>query len=178
MDKEDRYDSLFRYYGDKYGTDWQFLKEQVRAESNFDPSAVSPVGAKGLAQFMDQTWLEWKDGTPGIQSAPPFEKFNQFDVEHSILAQAAMMAWLVKQFSVASIFERPKLALAAYNAGIGNITAAGKLAVTRGLPANKWVSIVAVLHDVTSDKSAAQTIGYVATIMKSYKDRYGKDATA
>lgn len=119
MNAEDRYDSLFQFYGATYGVDWKLLKAQVKQESNFNPNAVSKVGAKGLAQFMDRTFAEWEDGTPGIQ--PPQHAYNPFDPEDCIKAQASYMHWLIDYFS-----GDVELALAAYNLGPGGVK---KLAV-------------------------------------------------
>lgn len=116
MNAADRYDSLFRYYAEKHGLDWLLLKAQAWQESRFNPDAQSPVGAKGLSQFMDRTWLEWRDGSLGIQEQPPKQSLSPFDPEDAIRSQAAMMAWLLRIFSGAI----PK-ALASYNWGIGNV---------------------------------------------------------
>ena len=72
----DKYDGLFKKYGAANNIDWLLLKAQVKAESNFNPNAKSPVGALGLAQFMKATWLEWQDGTPGIQIAHAPQTFG------------------------------------------------------------------------------------------------------
>ena len=114
MKPDDRYDSLLQFYGEKHGVNWRFLKAQLKQESAFDPDAKSRAGARGLAQFMRRTWEEWKDGSPGIQDAPPIDlvMLDPRDPEDSINAQAAYMAWLLKLFDGA--FE---IALAAYNAG-------------------------------------------------------------
>lgn len=118
MKARDRYDSLFQYYAGSHGLEWQLLKAQVLAESSGDPDALSPVGAKGLAQFMDRTWEEWRDGTPGIQELPAANLvlLDPRDPEDAIRAQAAYMAWLLKSFSGQYV-----LALAAYNWGIGKV---------------------------------------------------------
>lgn len=100
----DRYDSLFRHYGGKSNVQWQLLKAQVRAESNFNPNAVSPAGAKGLAQFMAPTWTEWGNGN------------SPYNPEASIEAQAKYMRWLFDQFP-----NQERQVLAAYNFGIGNV---------------------------------------------------------
>ena len=74
------------------------------AESGFNPNAVSPAGAQGIAQFM-----------PG--TAAGYGLNNPFDAEAAIDAQAHLMSDLLRQFR--SI----PLALAAYNAGPGAVGA-------------------------------------------------------
>src|SRR5690606_7292763 len=37
---------------------WKLWKAQMIQESRLDPTAVSSVGARGLAQFMPSTWRE------------------------------------------------------------------------------------------------------------------------
>ena len=110
MRTEDKYDSLFQYYGWHSGVDWLMLKAQARAESDFDPRAISPAGARGLTQFMPATW-EWAIEMKWIPASADI-----FNPEHSIQAQAANMDWLLKQFKGDS-----SRALAAYNWGIGNL---------------------------------------------------------
>jgi hypothetical protein len=74
------------------------LAAQVMAESNFNPFAVSPAGAEGIAQFM-----------PG--TAASYGLADPFDPVEAIDAQAHLMSDLIHQFG------SPELALAAYNAG-------------------------------------------------------------
>jgi hypothetical protein len=78
------------------------LAAQLMAESNFNPFAVSPAGAAGIAQFM-----------PG--TAAMYGLTDPFDPEASINAQAHLMSDLLEQFG------SPALALAAYNAGPGAV---------------------------------------------------------
>jgi hypothetical protein len=80
------------------------LAAQLLVESNFDPNAVSPAGAQGIAQFM-----------PG--TAASYGLKDPFDPEQAIDAQAHLMSDLLRQFH--SI----PLALAAYNAGPGAVAA-------------------------------------------------------
>jgi soluble lytic murein transglycosylase-like protein len=54
-DKTDRYDELIIKYARKYRLDARFLKSIMAAESEFDPKAVSPAGARGLMQVMPAT---------------------------------------------------------------------------------------------------------------------------
>jgi hypothetical protein len=78
------------------------LAAQLLAESNFDPAAVSPAGAQGIAQFM-----------PGTAASYGLE--NPFDPVAAIDAQAHLMADLIRQLG------SPELALAGYNAGPGAV---------------------------------------------------------
>lgn len=121
MRPEDRYDSLFRYYSDLAGfsgNDWLRFKAQVKAESNFNPDALSPVGAQGLAQFMPPTWKEWQDGTPGIQEQQhQLGLINPFDPEDAIRSQVSYMKWLLGRVTTW------EMAWASYNWGIGNVLA-------------------------------------------------------
>jgi Transglycosylase SLT domain/D-alanyl-D-alanine carboxypeptidase/Putative Flp pilus-assembly TadE/G-like len=80
------------------------LAAQLMAESNFNPFAVSPAGAQGIAQFM-----------PG--TAASYGLNDPFDPEAAIDAQAHLMSDLIRQFG------DPELALAAYNAGPGAVEA-------------------------------------------------------
>jgi hypothetical protein len=82
------------------------LAAQLRQESGFDPHARSPAGAQGIAQFM-----------PGTARAVGLR--DPFDPEQAIPAQAKLMASLLRRFGSV------QLALAAYNAGEGNVAPCG-----------------------------------------------------
>ncbi len=83
------------------------LAAQLMAESNFNPFAVSPAGAQGIAQFMPATAAAYGLGDP-------------FDAAAAIDAQAHLMSDLLDQFG-----GRVELALAAYNAGPAPVAACG-----------------------------------------------------
>jgi hypothetical protein len=74
------------------------LAAQLMAESNFNPFAVSPAGAQGIAQFIPST-------------AAAYGLDDPFDPVAAIDAQAHLMSDLIHQLGSA------ELALAAYNAG-------------------------------------------------------------
>jgi Transglycosylase SLT domain/D-alanyl-D-alanine carboxypeptidase len=80
------------------------LAAQLMAESGFNPRAVSPAGALGIAQFMPATARSY-----GLR--------DPFDPTASIDAQAHLMSDLLRQF------HSVPLALAAYNAGAGAVAA-------------------------------------------------------
>jgi soluble lytic murein transglycosylase-like protein len=116
MDANDRYDSLLKYYGEHYNVDAELLKAQIKAESNFNPGAVSPAGARGLAQFMPETFLEWykKVWNPKLNDFG-FE-VESSNPEISICLQAAYMSMLLIRYG-----GNVSHALAAYNWGMGNV---------------------------------------------------------
>ncbi|HSR94035.1 MAG TPA: transglycosylase SLT domain-containing protein [Solirubrobacterales bacterium] len=74
------------------------LAAQLMAESNFNPFAVSPAGAQGIAQFVPST-------------AASYGLSDPFDPAAAMDAQAHLMSDLIHQLG------SPQLALAAYNAG-------------------------------------------------------------
>ncbi|WDR04918.1 lytic transglycosylase domain-containing protein [Devosia rhodophyticola] len=88
---------------------WQlpnaFLARLIWQESRFDPSAVSPAGAEGIAQFMP--------GTARIRRL-----HNTFDPAESLAISAQYLAELNQKFGNLG------LAAAAYNAGENRITRA------------------------------------------------------
>jgi hypothetical protein len=80
------------------------LAAQLLAESGFDPFAVSPAGARGIAQFMPGTAVAY-----GLR--------DPFDAPAAIDAQAHLMSDLLRQLGSVP------LALAAYNAGPAPVAA-------------------------------------------------------
>jgi len=54
-EKAEKYDSIIRTMANQYGIDPQLIHSIIRAESNYDPQAVSSKGAVGLMQLMPAT---------------------------------------------------------------------------------------------------------------------------
>ena len=98
-------DSLART-ASRWNVSAALLAAQLYAESGFNPFAVSPAGARGIAQFM-----------PGTARA--YGLRDPFDPHRSIDAQARLMRDLLRRFASVS------LALAAYNAGPAPVARCG-----------------------------------------------------
>jgi len=98
-------DPLLRSAG-RWNVSAGLLAAQLMAESGFNPRAVSPAGAQGIAQFM-----------PG--TAASYGLRDPFDPVAAIDAQAHLMSDLLRSF------RSVPLALAAYNAGPGAVAACG-----------------------------------------------------
>ncbi|UCD91426.1 MAG: lytic transglycosylase domain-containing protein [Desulfobacterales bacterium] len=95
----DRYDDLITKASNKYGVSFSLLKALIKTESDFDPWAVSKVGAKGLMQIMPENLKRLNINDP-------------FDPRENIMGGTLYLKQLIKRFN-----GKLSLALAAYNAG-------------------------------------------------------------
>jgi len=93
------YDSLIFEFSKKYQVDFALIKAMIRAESGFNPTAVSRKGAKGLMQLMPET-------------ASRLNVSNVFNPRENIEGGVRYFKYLL------SLFDNDiRLSLAAYNAG-------------------------------------------------------------
>ena len=102
-----RYDRLISSAADEFDVDFYLIKGVIKAESSFDPTAVSPVGASGLMQIMPGT-----ADMLGVQ--------DRFDPQENIYAGVRYLKLLIE-----TLDGDVRLALAAYNAGITRVRRCG-----------------------------------------------------
>lgn len=124
--KISHYDPLFKKYATEIGWDWRLLASLAYTESNFDTTAVSWAGAKGLMQLMPTT--------ARAMGVPPGK---EQDPEESVKAAAKYIAATAKSFDYLPEEERVNFVLASYNSGIGHVLDAIALAEKYGK--NKYV---------------------------------------
>ncbi len=86
------------YYSNLYGIPSKLFLKLIKAESNFDPKAVSKKGARGLCQIMPETAR-----IMGVK--------HIFNIDENLKAGARYLKLLYDKY------HRWDLALAAYNAG-------------------------------------------------------------
>lgn len=139
--------------------DWRLVKAQLLAESDLDPTAVSPVGARGIAQFMPATW---RDVATALKF--PTQHATAHDPIFAIQGCCYYMATILNIWTAPRPdSDRYCLALASYNAGIGNLLFAQ--VKSGGKPS--YSEIVSSLHLVTGSH-AVETRAYVRRTLRLY----------
>ncbi len=120
------YDEMVKKHVVKYGFDWRLILAQMYQESRFNPNAQSWAGAKGLMQVM-----------PVV--ARQLNVTDLTTAENGIEAGIRYMDWLTKRFEIELLEnERVWFTLAAYNAGIGHVRDARRLARQKGWDTSRW----------------------------------------
>jgi hypothetical protein len=130
---------IINKYALQYNVDPNLIFAIIKAESNFNPYAVSHAGARGLMQIMPEVWVDYSD-------TPCNGKHKEKTICHPgncVFDPEANIRTGVKYFrEMLDTFQgRVDLALEAYNAGISNVRpgVTPKFKETRGY-INKIVS--------------------------------------
>ena len=103
------FDFLISRVSEKYQVDFSLIKAIIRAESGFNPVAVSRKGARGLMQLMPST-------------ASRVNVSNPFNPEENIEGGVRYVKYLLSVFN-----NDVRLSLAAYNAGENIVSRLGAI---------------------------------------------------
>ena len=103
LQEETNYDAIVEEASRQFSVDPDLIRAVIEVESNGNQNAVSPAGARGLMQLMPKTAAEL-----GVT--------NPFDPVENITAGTRYLRQLLDRY-----WGNVKLALAAYNWGMGNL---------------------------------------------------------
>ncbi len=145
-----KYENLIEMYSEKYQVDSNLIFAIVKAESNFNVSAVSSKGAKGLMQLMEDTA---KDVAKKTDSKIDLDTIGEklLHADTNIELGTKYISTLLEKYN------NTALALTAYNAGIGTV--------------DNWIEkgIIKENGEDIQNIPYKETNNYVRKILRDYK---------
>lgn len=127
-------ESIFAGAAKEFGINENFLKAVAKAESGFDPDAVSGCGAQGIMQLMPFT-------------SESYGVTDPFDAKQNIYAGAQLLSELLDNYN-----GNATLALAAYNAGSGSVQKYGGVP-----PYDETVNYINKINDILGGSLAGDS---------------------
>lgn len=142
-----KYSEYVEKYSAEYNVDPLLVYSIIKAESNFKKDAISSSGAKGLMQLMNSTATEIAN-----EINEEYSEGDLQDIEKNIMLGTKYYSDLEQKYSGNML-----LALAAYNAGIGNVT--------------QWIAADIIKEDGSDIENIPfkETNMYVRKIVNNYK---------
>ncbi len=140
------YSEYVNKYAEQYGVEENLIYALIKAESNFNPNAVSHQNAKGLMQLMQST-------------AENLAKKSKINLNNDNILEPDINIQLGTQYisTLLNKYECVEVALAAYNAGSGNV--------------DKWINSGTIKADGSDIENIPykETNTYVRKIMRDYE---------
>lgn len=106
-----KHSGIINEYSEEYHLDPALVCAVIKAESGFNEKAQSSKGARGLMQLMPQT-IDW------AVTQIPIKNFSYMDIEKPEV-NIKIGCWVLNYLN--DQLNSEELAIAAYNAGIGNV---------------------------------------------------------
>ena len=150
--------NVFKKYGDENKFDYLLLAAQGFQESQLDQTKRSPRGAVGIMQLLPSTAAAKPVSIVGVDKS----------AELNIKAGAVYMRHLRETYvndSAVDDKNQMLMALAAYNAGPGNLNSFREITREMGLNPNIWFKNV---EQGAAKKVGIETVQYVSNIYKYY----------
>lgn len=140
------YEQQVTTYSEMYNVDENLIYAIIKAESNFDPNAVSNKDARGLMQLMYDT----ADDVAQMVEIEINEK-TLLEPDNNINLGTKYISMLIEKY------ENIEVALAAYNAGSGNV--------------DKWIAENTIKADGSNIENIPfkETNNYVRKILRDYE---------
>lgn len=146
-----KYDNFVTLYAKEYHVDANLVYAIMKAESNFDPNAISGKSAKGLMQLVDDTAIDIAKRLNlhiNIEELP--ERIQAVDL--NIQLGTKYISMLLERYNY-----NISVALTAYNAGIGTV--------------DNWIEKGTIKADGSDIENIPykETNQYVRKILRDYK---------
>lgn len=141
----EKYEEYIEKYSKEYGVESELIFAIIKAESNFKQNAISNKEAIGLMQLLESTALEVA------------ENINKEITKEDILNPEVNIELGTKYIStLINKYENIELALAAYNAGIGNV--------------DRWIEEGTIKADGTDIENVPykETNNYIRKVIRNY----------
>lgn len=143
-----KYEDYVQKYSRENNIEALLVYSIIKAESNFKDTAESSSGAKGLMQIMDSTAEEIQSKLDNNDE----QKIDLFEPEINIKYGTMYFSYLLEHYN-----QNQAIALAAYNAGMGNV--------------DKWIQDGVISSDGRDIEKIPykETNMYVRKIINNYK---------
>lgn len=168
-----RFDDIMRKVGEEQGQDWRFMSAIAYSESRFIENLESGQGAKGIMQIRPVVARHFNVPVDTISDTE-----TNVRLAGMLLSELDDMLRLPKSTPEQ---DRLSIILASYNAGIGHVLDARRLARAEGANPNSWADVSRYLElKSTPDyyemdivkcgkfTGSGQTISYVKQVMRKY----------
>jgi membrane-bound lytic murein transglycosylase F len=159
------YDGLIQPIAHELGVDWKLIVAIMAQESRFNPNAISWAGAVGLMQVIPRFTLLTEE--------------ELLDEETNVREGIRILKEHLDHYAYLDTLNQVSLALATYNAGLGHVADARRIAIDRNRDPNVWENVEHGLmmlmnpqHYMNARHGFArgiETSNYVRDVMNRYR---------